>query len=1373
MLGSYKKYGRTDLGYTVKAANQVTAQDILDADLVYISGTSAEFSANDLTEDAVKTLYESTVNEHKAIIMDFDGYNKNADTNYNKLAALLWQESQDDLMNGETGVVSYDSANKTVTLNLDKLEGDVYDDLKATMLTENQSFVNQTDGNFVVGNVYVYDHHMRDFVETKVRLDAEDSIANGDFNSAYNATVTNAGFNNVLQYIQTTNRNSMTGSMANEVTPAVVIQYILVSDGIPLTVMKNSLNILEIEPAPAYLYNPGRGTTDYADLPEDFQKNRDDFIENYLSSYYDTKEMKKYISFTSMTVAEFNGKNDDLIETYDIIYIGDQMIKTYGAKKGKNIFNKKSANSKPWHDDTLRYGGENGAAEKIDIPDYFDDNMDGMIYYNMGDYHTSVASGGNYMNGTINSEEIINGNALKLRYPGRDITKNKLTKLKEFLKANALVIVAEDLYGNHQINPTAVAKSDNGRVDNSSNLYEFLMFGTGKVWSEEQGAYVDNTQEVTSGTEGASGAIAYANMVSAADIKMGIVDKASLNQYIAAQKLDLLISEAPVEYGYNTKTDSALSTVIDPDTVTYLKTKDEDGTRILKYVFSIADDPTLLPENTEGYTTQYICRLYIDINNDGKFSHTTEDISDIKVVDSAGNEPARNAENGDDHYLLQPGVQYTLTREVSDEYCGIIKWKLSVEAKGHSTIHASEQGYTMVKNETGQKKVVKILQLTHGNLNLMKNLYDERTALKNQIANGGNITHNKWGKYLVDLPDYELEIRTMTVSQFESDFTSKYNTAKTANSSLSAEDFALNTYFPGFEVKSPNVTTDSNNNKYDFTNEETVTGVNMLVLGFGDNFPGFNNYSTIAALRAFIEQGNPVLLAHDFLMFWPDKKQVRILRQAAGMDKYGATQKLVPVTGLTEVNNDTKTALLINRIKSDGTEATEGQGYMYSGLTFSRSDTDDKDKIALIEGTDKEVPYEPGTTRATISKFTQGFSYDSMERFSKGGTNTFKGSWLSSDAAYGAYMGQENGFKASQNKIEKLNDGQITQYPYILPDNFVVQTTHSQYYELDLTSDADNDGESDVVVWYAMGTNVDGNGNRATSGNGCNKYDDEIGISVDPANGYYIYNKGNVTYTGAGHTSLQNAPDGEIQLFVNSLLASFDTGNVEPTVGFFDSPENNAHEISSIIVPYDGNVTKPAEGTTGVDSGVTKKPDGEYQYKFVDPNNTSISVDKAKDGTIVYFRVEDQNLVRGTKSISVRYLLETDLASGEEFTTNRNVKRTVVGLELDENKTVNVVDISADIETYKVTNKVVATEAMARTGLTEENKPCIADIESGMTYAIYLPMDYLNDNASFTIYVEAQTTVKSQSTSGAETEVKSKKVYYPLSIVKADLLDLE
>lgn len=134
-------------------------------------------------------------------------------------------------------------------------------------------------------------------------------------------------------------------------------------------------------------------------------------------------------------------------------------------------------------------------------------------------------------------------------------------------------------------------------------------------------------------------------------------------------------------------------------------------------------------------------------------------------------------------------------------------------------------------------------------------------------------------------------------------------------------------------------------------------------------------------------------------------------------------------------------------------------------------------------------------------------------------------------------MADGDGFKVSNN-VYAFNDGIMTNYPFSLVKGGVgelydmtygsrlldVAKTHYQYYQLDLNNE-------DVVVWYTL---ADAN--------------DRIDHQ-DPANFYYTYSIGNVTYSGTGHTDLDkaNAFD-ERKLFVNTIIKAARGANFAPIV---------------------------------------------------------------------------------------------------------------------------------------------------------------------------------------------------------------------------------
>lgn len=122
-----------------------------------------------------------------------------------------------------------------------------------------------------------------------------------------------------------------------------------------------------------------------------------------------------------------------------------------------------------------------------------------------------------------------------------------------------------------------------------------------------------------------------------------------------------------------------------------------------------------------------------------------------------------------------------------------------------------------------------------------------------------------------------------------------------------------------------------------------------------------------------------------------------------------------------------------------------------------------------------------------------------------------------------------NGAPNTSQNTKKVNEGLMTSFPFDLPENVRIATTHNQYYTLDLE-------DENVIPWYnIIGSSRDEN---------------------DSWNHYYTYSKGNITYSGTGHTST-NFPDPEQRLFVNTMYRAFFGANHAPEITVH-TPENEA-----------------------------------------------------------------------------------------------------------------------------------------------------------------------------------------------------------------------
>ena len=79
----------------------------------------------------------------------------------------------------------------------------------------------------------------------------------------------------------------------------------------------------------------------------------------------------------------------------------------------------------------------------------------------------------------------------------------------------------------------------------------------------------------------------------------------------------------------------------------------------------------------------------------------------------------------------------------------------------------------------------------------------------------------------------------------------------------------------------------------------------------------------------------------------------------------------------------------------------------------------------------------------------------------------------------------------------------------------------------------------------------------------------------DARNNYYFYSKGNVIYTGAGHSKVDG--DEEIQLFINAMVAAANVTAVKPEVDFVDTLNPDADIESARYYATDQSSWKEGE----------------------------------------------------------------------------------------------------------------------------------------------------------------------------------------------------
>lgn len=242
----------------------------------------------------------------------------------------------------------------------------------------------------------------------------------------------------------------------------------------------------------------------------------------------------------------------------------------------------------------------------------------------------------------------------------------------------------------------------------------------------------------------------------------------------------------------------------------------------------------------------------------------------------------------------------------------------------------------------------------------------------------------------------------------------------------------------------------------------------MLILGFADMYESVTLPTVTDAIDDYIKSGRAVLFTHDSAAF-----------TGAGGWGVAFTEKFRDIFGMDRYD-----------VLKYGARTGEARGDFPYLPIYRSADKPAKLMSEMVSGSDHYL-------------LTQGFTNPTLLRFMN----------ASDDKPDGKF------FEAT--KASQVNRGAITEYPYKIPQDIAVATTHPQYYQLDLE-------RNDVVVWYCL------SGENAADSVVKNYYK---ATPNDVRNNYYIYNVGNVTYSGIGHNGFMT--EDEIKLFINTFVAAY------------------------------------------------------------------------------------------------------------------------------------------------------------------------------------------------------------------------------------------
>ncbi len=481
------------------------------------------------------------------------------------------------------------------------------------------------------------------------------------------------------------------------------------------------------------------------------------------------------------------------------------------------------------------------------------------------------------------------------------------------------------------------------------------------------------------------------------------------------------------------------------------------------------------------------------------------------------------------------GNNVTITRALDEKYADAIPWKLKVCQSDDNAIRAEECGFAAftsapLSEEEAIRTQIEVLQITSNNSTV--NL----EALMNPPAGKTSLFY----QYTKDLEDFNVRIKTITVNQLQNLYTGSGS---------------------AYDCNRPEET-----DKLNYIDENgTRKPYDMLILGFGDCYSDIhNNYGALDNIRAFINSGRSVLFTHDTtsfvnlqqsdyeplrqgLTFWGYGIN-RYFRNRLGLDRFGILRPEGDMSSYDRASmpSQAKNIYKAGNLTNGATTYPEAQGLTYPVLVAYSN------------------PGSSGSGYNPIADALYSANKD-YPPFNTAGNQIVKGSVI-------------NQYKT--NYVTKVNEGQITSYPYDIPDRFRIGESHAQYYQLNLD-------DPEVMVWFCLSdASADETGPYSTSPN-------------DTRNNYYIYSKGNVMYTVVGHSAIDavveegtvSPYDGyEVKLFINTMIASYQAGVTAPEIRITnqDAVLNNAGEY----VLYE-NPDQPA--------GTVKR----IWFKVVDTNLTT------------------------------------------------------------------------------------------------------------------------------------------------------------------------
>ena len=742
--------------------------------------------------------------------------------------------------------------------------------------------------------------------------------------------------------------------------------------------------------------------------------------------------------------------------------------------------------------------GANGRYNNIEAYKDEDPDSDGIKYnFKRGLSEADYHKGDTYID-KARSDDI------EYRFAGNDITEEKLNRLKEYIKSGYPIVFAD---GFVKTSGSSLIVNDY-LIDNSSRMYELVDFAI-KWRDNPSNKHMKNV------------------IFEKADEKLNANDLNSLITNINLPKPEIKLEERHLEKDID----------IPGRTTDYSRINN----RTLEINFK------LLNKGFENDKVKFKLSLYVDSNSDGKFSGTREIINPRYYTVLKDNAIHKGK------LTSSKTSWYKITYKLPQYYVGIVPWKIRIESVDGNGLnrYTSATGFGYVQN-AGAAKKINILQIkssdnvqSHYNENYkgdytrykFNNLfyYNYRDTAGNLLTfKDPSIRYNNWiGEGTFDMADNALfkELLDEVKNTGDFDITIK---------SVSPETLIY--WYNDWRMKNPDKRPveyfDSTSIKYD-----------MIVMGFGDSYTLPNVNNCLEPIQDWANSGKPILYTHDCTSqvnyrgtsSW-NYDLNRMIRGLVGLDRYGVLNNWPLRVGTGADKNNTVTKFEKTKYPTIAANTSD------NSVTSSRLFEIAKENAERNNKDIKDIAYEPRSNKTKIVKEVQGFTNGSLV-------------YLSGNESTNAQFKFAKGYVRSErhtNRVEQINKGQITTYPFKIEKELEVAKTHYQPYQIDFNEDDDEDGESDLIVWYTLASRESMKNNPASEYNLAPR---------DVRNNYYIYTKGNITYSGVGHDKVTGRE--EMKLYVNTLIAAYKAAMVPPSIEFKETGDPDAAEKTVSYISYD------------------------------------------------------------------------------------------------------------------------------------------------------------------------------------------------------------